>query len=192
MPNLSENNLSENRRIRSTTILAVRRDNLIAIGGDGQVTLGDTAIKHRAKKIRKIYNEQVLIGFAGSGSDALTLFENLEKKLEQYRGNLQKSAVELARDWRSDRILRRADALMIAIDNKDSYLISGNGDLIIPDDDVLAIGSGGSIALAATRALLNFSNLTATEVVAEALKITSEICIYTNSSIEIESIVPEG
>ncbi len=184
--------LSEKKKIRSTTILAVRRNDQIAIGGDGQVTLGDTAIKHGAKKIRKIYNEQVLIGFAGSGSDALTLFENLEKKLEQYRGNLQKSAVELARDWRSDRILRRADALMIAIDNKDSYLISGNGDLIIPDDDVLAIGSGGSIALAATRALLKFSNLTAVEVVAEALKITSEICIYTNSSIEIESIVTEG
>lgn len=181
-------NLSEKKRIRSTTILAVRRNGQIAIGGDGQVTLGDTAIKHGAIKIRKIYEDQVLIGFAGSGSDALTLFENLEKKLEKYRGNLQKSAVELARDWRSDRILRRAEALMIAIDNKDSFLISGNGDLIIPDDDVLAIGSGGSIALSATRALLKYSKLTAAEIVAEALKITSEICIYTNASITIETI----
>lgn len=181
-------NLSEMRRIRSTTILAVRRNGEIAIGGDGQVTLGDTAIKHGAIKIRKIYEDQVLIGFAGSGSDALTLFENLEKKLEKYRGNLQKSAVELARDWRSDRILRRAEALMIAIDEKDSFLISGNGDLIIPDDDVLAIGSGGSIALSATRALLKHSELTASEIVTEALKITSEICIYTNASIVIETI----
>lgn len=181
-------NLVEKKRIRSTTILAVRRNGQIAIGGDGQVTLGDTAIKHGAIKIRKIYEDQVLIGFAGSGSDALTLFENLEKKLEKYRGNLQKSAVELARDWRSDRILRRAEALMIAINIKDSFLISGNGDLIIPDDDVLAIGSGGSIALSATRALLKYSELTAPEIVAEALKITSEICIYTNANIAIETI----
>ena len=181
-------NLLEKKRIRSTTILAVRRNGQIAIGGDGQVTLGDTAIKHSAIKIRKIYQDQVLIGFAGSGSDALTLYENLEKKLEKFRGNLQKSAVELARDWRSDRILRRTEALMIALNNKDSYLISGNGDLIIPDDDVLAIGSGGSIALSASRALLKHSKLTASEIVAEALKITSEICIYTNESIVVETI----
>jgi ATP-dependent HslUV protease subunit HslV len=183
--------LLEKKRMRSTTILAVRRNGQIAIGGDGQVTLGDTAIKHSARKIRKIYQDLVLIGFAGSGSDALTLYENLEKKLEQYRGNLQKASVELARDWRSDRILRRADALMIAINENDSYLISGNGDLIIPDDDILAIGSGGSIALSASRALLKYSKLTASEVVAEALKITSEICIYTNSQIEIETIETE-
>lgn len=180
--------LLEKKRIRSTTILAVRRNGQIAIGGDGQVTLGDTAIKHSARKIRKIYQDSVLIGFAGSTSDALTLYENLEKKLEQYRGNLQKAAVELARDWRSDRILRRADALMIAVDAKDGYLISGNGDLIIPDDDVLAIGSGSSVALAASRALLKYSELNASEVVAEALRITSEICIYTNAQVEIESI----
>ena len=184
-------NLLEKKSMRSTTILAVRRNGQIAIGGDGQVTLGDTAIKHSARKIRKIYQDRVLIGFAGSGSDALTLYENLEKKLEQYRGNLQKASVELARDWRSDRILRRADALMIAINENDSYLISGNGDLIIPDDDILAIGSGGSIALSASRALLKYSKLTAAEVVAEALKITSEICIYTNAQIEIESIETE-
>ncbi len=184
-------NLVERKSMRSTTILAVRQNGQVAIGGDGQVTLGDTAIKHSARKIRKIYHDRVLIGFAGSTSDALTLYENLEKKLEQYRGNLQKASVELARDWRSDRILRRADALMIAVDSKDGYLISGNGDLIIPDDDVLAIGSGGSVALSASRALLKYSKLNATEVVAEALRITSDICIYTNAQIEIESIETE-
>ena len=175
-------------RIRSTTILAVRRDGEIAIGGDGQVTLGDTAIKHRARKIRKIHNDEVLIGFAGSASDAITLYENLERKLQQYRGNLQKSAVELAREWRNDRILRQVDALMIAIDANDGYLISGNGDVIAPDDDVLAIGSGAPIALAAAKVLLKHSDLTAKEVISEALQLTSEICIYTNAQIEIDTI----
>lgn len=175
-------------RIRSTTILAVRRDAEIAIGGDGQVTLGDTAIKHSARKIRKIHDDRVLIGFAGSASDAITLYENLEKKLQQYRGNLQKSAVELAREWRSDRILRQVDALMIAIDANDGYLISGNGDVIAPDDDVLAIGSGAPIALAAAKVLLKHSDLTAKEVISEALQLTSEICIYTNDQIEIDTI----
>lgn len=176
--------------IRSTTILAVRRDNQIAIGGDGQVTLGDTAIKHGAKKIRRIHEDSVLLGFAGSASDALTLYENLETKLEQYRGNLQRAAVELARDWRSDRVLRRVDALMIAMDVEGGYLISGAGDVISPDDSVLAIGSGGSIALSAAKALLSFSSLTAKDIVEEALKITSQICIYTNDAITIESIEP--
>ena len=175
-------------RIRSTTILAVRRDAQVAIAGDGQVTLGDTAIKHGARKIRKIHNDQVLIGFAGSASDAITLYENLEKKLEQYRGNLQKSAVELAREWRSDRVLRQVDALMIAADTNDSYLISGNGDVIAPDDNVLSIGSGSSIALAAAKAMLKYSDLTAKEIVSEALQLTSEICIYTNGRIEIDTI----
>ena len=175
-------------RIRSTTILAVRRDAEIAIGGDGQVTLGDTAIKHGARKIRKIHDDRVLIGFAGSASDAITLYENLEKKLQQYRGNLQKSAVELAREWRSDRILRQVDALMIAIDANDGYLISGNGDVIAPDDDVLAIGSGAPIAFAAAKVLLKHSDLTAKEVISEALQLTSEICIYTNDQIEIDTI----
>ncbi|RKU25375.1 HslU--HslV peptidase proteolytic subunit [Candidatus Poribacteria bacterium] len=179
---------NDEKRIRSTTILAVRKNGQIAIGGDGQVTLGNTAIKHGAQKIRKIYQDRVLIGFAGSVSDALTLYENLEKKLEQYRGNLQKATVELARDWRSDRVLRRVDALMIALDEKDGYLISGTGDVIIPDDDVLSIGSGSPIALSAARALLKYSKLNAAEVVAEALRITSEICIYTNAQIEIESL----
>ena len=174
--------------IRSTTILAVRRDNQIAIGGDGQVTLGDTAIKHGAKKIRRVHEDSVLLGFAGTASDALTLYENLETKLEQYRGNLQRAAVELARDWRSDRVLRRVDALMIAIESEGGYLISGAGDVISPDDDVLAIGSGGSVALAAAKALLNFSSLSARDIVQESLKITSRICIYSNDEISIESI----
>ena len=174
--------------IRSTTILSVRRDNQVAIGGDGQVTLGDIAIKHGAKKIRKVYNDLVLLGFAGSASDALALYEKLENKLEQYRGNLQRAAVELARDWRSDRVLRRIEALMIAVNAESAYLLSGGGDVISPDDGVLAIGSGGTIATAAAKALLKYSTLTATEIVEEALKITSDICIYTNSCIDVESI----
>ena len=176
--------------IKSTTILAVRRDNQIAIGGDGQVTLGNTAIKHGANKIRKIHEDRVLLGFAGSASDALTLYEKLEAKLEQYRGNLKRAAVELARDWRGDRVLRRVDALMIAVDAEGGYLISGAGDVISPDDDVLAIGSGGSVALAAAKALLSFSSLAAKDIVQEALKITSQICIYTNDEITIESVEP--
>ncbi len=175
-------------QIRSTTILAVRRDGEVAIGGDGQVTLGDTAIKHGARKIRKIHDNRVLIGFAGSASDAITLYENLEKKLQQYRGNLQKSAVELAREWRNDRVLRQVDALMIAVDATDGYLISGNGDVIAPDDDVLAIGSGAPIALAAAKVLLKHSDLTAREIISESLQLTSEICIYTNAQIEIDTI----
>ena len=174
--------------ITSTTILSVRRDHKVALGGDGQVTLGETAIKHNAKKIRKVYNDRVLLGFAGSASDAFALYENLEKKLEQYRGNLQRAAVELARDWRGDRILRRTSALMIAVDAEGAYLLSGSGDVITPDDGVVAIGSGGSMALSAARALLKHSSLTAKEIVAEALRITSEICIYTNDRIEIETL----
>ena len=174
--------------IRSTTILTVRRDSQIAIGGDGQVTLGDTAIKHGARKIRRAYDDQVLLGFAGSAADALTLFENLEKKLDQYRGNLQRAAVEFARDWRGDRVLRRTEALLVAADVERGYLLSGNGDVLEPDDGVLGIGSGGSIAISAARALLKHSSLTAKEIVEEALQITSEICVYTNNSIEIETL----
>lgn len=174
--------------ITSTTILAVRRDHQVALGGDGQVTLGETAIKHNAKKIRKVYNDRVLLGFAGSASDAFALYENLEKKLEQYRGNLQRAAVELARDWRSDRILRRTSALLIAVDAEGAYLLSGSGDVITPDDGIVAIGSGGFMALSAARALVKHSSLTAKEIVAEALRITSEICIYTNDRIEIETL----
>ncbi len=176
--------------IRSTTILAVRLGDTVAIGGDGQVTLGDVTIKHSARKIRRIHNDQVLIGFAGAASDALTLYEMLEKNLERYRGNLQRAAVELAREWRTARALRRVDALLIAVDTEGSYLISGNGDVISPDDDVLAIGSGAPSAIAAARALHAHSTLSASEIVMESLKITGEICIYTNSRIEVETLKP--
>ena len=173
--------------IKSTTIITVRRNGGVAIGGDGQVTLGDTIIKHGAKKIRKIYDDRVLIGFAGSAADGLTLYEMLENKLEQHR-HLQRAAHELAKEWRTDRILRRMEALMIAADADTSYLISGNGDLIMPDDGVLAIGSGGDIALASARSLIQHSELSAVEIVSESLKIASEICIYTNNQIEIEKL----
>ena len=166
------------------TILTFRRGKDVALGGDGQVTLGDTVIKHSAKKIRKIHQNNVLIGFAGTAADGLTLFEKLEKKLDQYR-HLQRAAHELVQDWRGDRVLRRVEDLMIAADTEASYLISGNGYLIMPDDGVLAIGSGGSIALAAARALLQQTGLSPTEIVIEALKITSQICIYTNDTIEL-------
>ena len=174
--------------IRSTTILAVRLGDTVAIGGDGQVTFGDMAIKHHARKIRKIHNDQVLIGFAGAASDALMLYEMLEKNLERYRGNLQRAAVELAREWRTDRALRRVDAVLIAVDPEGGYLISGNGDVISPDDDILAIGSGSTSALAAARALRAHSQLSASEIVNEALKITGEICVYTNSCIDVETL----
>ena len=173
--------------IKSTTIITVRRNGGVAIGGDGQVTLSDTIIKHGAKKIRKIYDDRVLIGFAGSASDGLTLYEMLENKLEQHR-HLQRAAHELAKEWRTDRILRRMEALMIAADADTSYLISGNGDLIMPDDGVLAIGAGGDIALASARSLIQHSELSAVEIVSESLKIASEICIYTNNQIEIEKL----
>jgi ATP-dependent HslUV protease subunit HslV len=174
--------------IKSTTIITVRRNGGVAIGGDGQVTLGgDTIVKHGAKKIRKIYDDRVLIGFAGSASDGLTLYEMLESKLEQHR-HLQRAVHELAKEWRTDRILRRMEALMIAADADSSYLISGNGDLIMPDDGVLAIGSGGNIALASAKSLIQHSKLSAVEIVSESLKIASEICIYTNNQIEIEEL----
>ena len=155
--------------IKSTTIITVRRNGGVAIGGDGQVTLGgDTIVKHGAKKIRKIYDDRVLIGFAGSASDGLTLYEMLESKLEQHR-HLQRAVHELAKEWRTDRILRRMEALMIAADADSSYLISGNGDLIMPDDGVLAIGSGGNIALASAKSLIQHSKLSAVEIVSESL-----------------------
>ena len=176
-----------NKIIKSTTIITVRRNGGVAIGGDGQVTLGDTIVKHGAKKIRKIYDDRVLIGFAGSASDGLTLYEMLASKLEQHR-HLQRAVHELAKEWRQDRILRRMEALMIAADTDSSYLISGNGDLIIPDDGVLAIGSGGNIALASARSLIQHSKLSAVEIVSESLKIASEICVYTNNQIEIEEL----
>ncbi|OAQ20108.1 ATP-dependent protease subunit HslV [Thermosulfurimonas dismutans] len=173
---------------KGTTVLAVRRDNQVVLGADGQVTLGETVIKHKARKVRKLYKGQVLAGFAGSTADALTLFERLEKKLELYSGHLVRAAVELAKDWRTDKLLRRLEALLIACDRKTTLLISGSGDVIEPDEAVMAIGSGGPMALAAARALIRHTDLPARKIAEEALKIAGEICVYTNQNLTIEEL----
>jgi ATP-dependent HslUV protease subunit HslV len=175
-------------RPHGTTVLAVRRDDKTAIAADGQVTLGDTVVKHRAKKLRRLSNGEVLAGFAGTTADAQALFTKFEGKLQEYRGNLERAAVELAKDWRTDRVLRRLDALLIVADSQRVFLLSGNGDLIEPDDGVIAIGSGGPYALAAARALLSHTKLPAAEVATEAMQIAAGICVYTNSQIMIEEI----
>lgn len=174
--------------MRGTTILAVRHKGKVAVAGDGQVTMETTVMKHHARKVRRLYHNEVIVGFAGATADAFTLFERFDQKLEQYRGNLMRAAVELTKDWRTDRVLRHLEALMIAV-SKDSFLIiSGSGDVIESDDNVMAIGSGGPYALAAARGLIRHSDLSAAEIVTEALKITSEICIYTNDKITIEEL----
>ena len=172
-------------RIRATTILAVRKNNQVVMAGDGQVSMGDTIMKHKANKIRFMYQDQVMVGFAGTAADAFNLFERLEAKLEQYSGNLTRSAVELAKDWRTDRILRRLEALLLAMDREYTLIISGNGDVIEPDESVAAIGSGGPYAIAAARALCDFSELDAVSIAREAMKITASICLYTNDEIKI-------
>ncbi len=172
----------------ATTILCVRHNGTVAMAGDGQVTIGDIVVKQGARKIRKLYNDRVLAGFAGSAADGMALFSKFESKLEEFRGNLKRASVELAKEWRTDRILRRLEALLIVADTENSYLISGSGDLIEPDDGILAIGSGGSYALAAARALLKYSNLPASEICKESMKIAADICIYTNSSILVEEL----
>jgi len=173
---------------RGTTVLCVRKDGKVAIGGDGQVTLGQTVLKHNAKKIRRMYNNNVLAGFAGATADAFTLFEKFEGKLETYRGNITRAAVELAKDWRTDKILRRLEALLVVADKEHSFIISGNGDVIEPEDGIAAIGSGGPYAQAAAKALLYHTQLEPKQIVEEAMKITSKICIYTNESISIEEL----
>jgi ATP-dependent HslUV protease subunit HslV len=173
---------------RSTTIICVRKDGKVAMAGDGQVTLGDTVIKHGAKKIRRLYNDRILAAFAGSSADSFALFSRFESKLEQYHGNLSRAAVELARDWRTDKALRHLEAVMIVADEKLTFLISGTGDLIEPDDGLLGIGSGGAYALAAARALTGHSELGAREIAEEALKIAANICIYTNTSLTVEEL----
>ncbi len=175
--------------IHSTTILAVRRDGKVAIGGDGQVSVGETVMKSRAVKVRALKGGRVLAGFAGAAADAFTLFEKFEEKLERHPGNLPKAAVELAKEWRSDRVLRRLEALLVVCDRDHGFVISGNGELIEPDDGILAIGSGGPYALAAARALLADTSLPATEIVRKALMIAGEICIFTNQNITV--IEPE-
>ncbi|MCP4344738.1 MAG: ATP-dependent protease subunit HslV [Desulfobacterales bacterium] len=171
-----------------TTILAVKHKGKIAVAGDGQVTLNDTVIKHQAKKVRKIYNDKIIVGFAGATADALNLSERLEGKLERYNGNLTRSAVELARDWRTDKYLRRLEAIMIAVDETRMFLISGNGDVIEPDEGLIGIGSGGNIAQAAATALIKHTDMAAKDIVGEAMKVASSICIYTNNTITIEEL----
>jgi ATP-dependent HslUV protease subunit HslV len=180
--------MSELKTMHATTILCVRRDGKTAIAGDGQVTVGNTVMKHNARKVRKMYNDKVLAGFAGATADAFTLFEKFEAKLEQYHGNLARAAVELAKDWRTDRVLRRLEALMIVADAERSFILSGNGDVIEPENGLAAIGSGGAYALAAARALTEHTDFGARKVVEEAMKITAEICIYTNKEVSIEEL----
>ncbi len=173
------------QRAHSTTILGVRRNGHVALGGDGQVTIGDTVLKANATKVRALKNGKILAGFAGAAADAFTLFEKFEEKLERYPGNLPRAAVELAKDWRSDRVLRRLEALLAVADKEHGYVISGTGELIEPDDGVLSIGSGGSYALAAARALLRSSELSAKDIVQRSLEIAAEICVYTNAHITV-------
>ncbi len=172
----------------ATTICGIRHKNKVALAGDGQVTLGNTVMKHSARKIRRLYNDKIVAGFAGAAADAFTLFERFEEKLERYSGNLPKSAVELAKDWRSDRYLRRLEALLIVMDTKNTFIISGTGDIIEPDDGIAAIGSGGPYALAAARAMVKYSDLSAGEIAKEALLVASDICIYTNNNIAVEEL----
>ncbi|UCD29567.1 MAG: ATP-dependent protease subunit HslV [Planctomycetota bacterium] len=177
---------ANNRIIHSTTILSVRRDGQTAIGGDGQVTLGETAVKHDTNKIRRLCDGKVLCGFAGSAADAFALLERFEGKLEQYKGNIRRAAIELAKDWRTDRVLRRLESLLATVDKERSLIIGGSGDVIEPTDGVIGIGSGGMYAAAAARALLKHSSLNAADIVKESLLITAGICIYTNDQITIE------
>ncbi len=177
---------------RATTVLAVRRDGRVAMGGDGQVTMGDTVVKARATKVRTLRDGRILAGFAGAVADAFTLFEKLEEKLERYPANLTKAVVELAKDWRTDRYLRRLDALLAVADTQHLFLVSGQGDVIEPDDDIIAIGSGGSYALAAARALKRHSELDAPMIVRHAMEIAGDICIYTNQDITVLELEEEG
>jgi ATP-dependent HslUV protease subunit HslV len=178
----------ENKKFQGTTVLMVRRGNKVAVAGDGQVTLGDMVMKHKAKKVRRIYHGKIIVGFAGASADALHLFERLENKLEAFQGNLTRAVVELAKDWRTDKILRRLEALLLAVDGQNSFLISGTGDVIEPDEGVMAIGSGGPYALAAARALMAHTQLSPTDICREAMNIAGSLCVYTNSEIVIEEL----
>ena len=175
-------------KVRSTTVLLVRRNGHVAMAGDGQVTVGETVMKANAKKVRRLYNDKILAGFAGATGDAFSLLTRFEGKLEQYHGNLERAAIELSKEWRTDKILRHLEALLIVADEKSSYLLSGNGDVISPDDGVLAIGSGGSYALAAARALVANTELSARDIVKEAMRIAGQICIYSNDNVIIEEL----
>ena len=172
----------------STTVICVRKDGKVAFAGDGQVTLGDAVVKQGARKIRRLYNDRILAAFAGSSADSFALFSRFESKLEQYNGNLSRAAVELAKDWRTDKSLRQLEAVMIVANDKSTFLISGTGDLIEPDDGTIGIGSGGSYALAAARAFSSYSDMSARDIAERALKIAADICIYTNSNITLEEL----
>ena len=174
--------------MHGTTVLLVRKGERVALGGDGQVTLGDTIMKAKAKKIRRLYNDRILAGFAGATADAFSLLTRFESKLEQYHGNLERAAIELSKEWRTDKLLRHLEALLVVADNKSSFLLSGNGDVIAPDDGVLAIGSGGSFALASARALMKHTDLSPRDIVTESLTISGEICIYSNLNIVVEEL----
>src|SRR5207253_2641525 len=176
------------RVIRATTILSVRHQDRTVMAGDGQVTFGSTVLKQSAKKIRRLYNDSILAGFAGSAADSFALFSRFEAKLEQYRGNLERSAVELARDWRTDRLLRRLEAMLVVADKRSTFVLSGTGDLIEPDDGIVAVGSGGPFALAAASALARHSQLDAKQIATQAMTIAADICIYTNPNLTIEEI----
>jgi ATP-dependent HslUV protease subunit HslV len=175
-------------KLRGTTILMVRRGDKVAVAGDGQVSLGDMVMKQRAKKVRRLYHGKIIVGFAGSAADALTLFDRLEAKLEAHQGNLTRAVVELAKDWRTDRILRRLEAMLLAVDGSGAYLVSGTGDVIEPDEGVMAIGSGGPYALAAARALMAHTKLAAADICREAMNIAASLCVYTNNEIVIEEL----
>jgi ATP-dependent HslUV protease subunit HslV len=179
---------SNSARMHGTTVLCVRRDNKVVIAADGQVTMGDHVMKHTARKTRRLFNEKILAGFAGSTADALSLFERFEGKLQEHQGNLAKSAVELAKEWRKDRALRHLEALLVVADSKSTFLVSGNGDVIEPDDGICAIGSGGPYAVAAARALAKHTKLPAKEIALEAMRIASDICIFTNANFTIEEL----
>ncbi len=175
-------------RLRATTVLCIRHRGRVAMGGDGQVSMGQTIVKQTARKVRKVYHERALAGFAGTAGDAFTLFERFESKLEEYRGNLRRAAVELAKEWRTDRVLRRLEALLAIADAETSFIVSGTGELIEPDDGLIGIGSGGPFALAAARALVTHSDLDAKAIVAEAMRIAAGICVYTNDHVTIEEL----
>ena len=174
--------------LHGTTILAVRRDGRAAIAGDGQVTLGQTVVKHTARKLRRLHNGQVLAGFAGSAADGLALFSRFEAKIEEYRGSLERAAVELSKEWRTDRVLRRLEAFLVVSDREASFLLSGAGDVIAPDDGIVAVGSGAPYALAAARALVRHTEMDAGTLALEAMKIAAQICVYTNDTIAVETL----
>jgi ATP-dependent HslUV protease subunit HslV len=175
-------------QVKSTTVICVKHKGKVVIGGDGQVSLGNTVLKHGAKKTRRLYNGKVLAGFAGSTSDAFSLFQRFEGKLEEYNGNLSRASIELSKEWRTDKVLRRLEAMLIVADNEKLFILSGSGDIIEPDEDILAIGSGGPYAQSAATALKRFSDLSAREIVEKSLQIARDICIYTNSNFTIEEL----